>query len=135
MISSSGKALGVQAGDVDVHVGQVVRRMRELRGLSKAFVGREIGTTYQQVRKYESGQNRIERRGGYPLASYLIIQRSSKLLARTTSRRSKTIASASWTKTPRPLGRLYHSCTMAGTRSLFSKTTGFMKGYGFWVTK
>jgi transcriptional regulator with XRE-family HTH domain len=45
--------------NVDVEVGRLVRVQRIARGLSQTELGDEIGVTFQQVQKYESGANRI----------------------------------------------------------------------------
>jgi transcriptional regulator with XRE-family HTH domain len=58
---------------IDMHLGARLRGLRELRGMSLTAIGREIGTTYQQVRKYESGQNRISASTLYRLASLLSV--------------------------------------------------------------
>jgi DNA-binding XRE family transcriptional regulator len=45
--------------NVDVEVGRLVRVQRIMRGLSQTELGNQIGVTFQQVQKYESGANRI----------------------------------------------------------------------------
>ena len=45
--------------NVDVEVGRLVRVQRIARGLSQTELGNQIGVTFQQVQKYESGANRI----------------------------------------------------------------------------
>jgi transcriptional regulator with XRE-family HTH domain len=45
--------------NVDVEVGRLVRVQRISRGLSQTELGNQIGVTFQQVQKYESGANRI----------------------------------------------------------------------------
>lgn len=44
---------------VDLRVGQNVRRLRMLRGLSQTAVANAVGITFQQIQKYEKGTNRI----------------------------------------------------------------------------
>ncbi len=44
---------------VDVHVGKGVRSRRILRGMTQAVLAEQIGLTFQQLQKYESGANRI----------------------------------------------------------------------------
>jgi transcriptional regulator with XRE-family HTH domain len=48
-----------QPDNIDVEVGRLVRVQRIARGLSQTELGNEIGVTFQQVQKYESGANRI----------------------------------------------------------------------------
>lgn len=44
---------------VDVKVGENLRRVRKLRGLSQGELGERIGVTFQQMQKYEKGDNRV----------------------------------------------------------------------------
>ena len=43
----------------DVEVGRHVRALRMSRGLSQTELANQMGVTFQQVQKYESGANRI----------------------------------------------------------------------------
>jgi transcriptional regulator with XRE-family HTH domain len=47
------------ATSVDMHVGQRLRVRRSLLGLSQEKLAEYIGVTFQQIRKYERGMNRI----------------------------------------------------------------------------
>ena len=47
------------AGPIDRHVGAHVRRRREAIRLSQDALGELLGITFQQIQKYERGQNRI----------------------------------------------------------------------------
>ena len=44
---------------IDVHVGARVRLRRTLLGMSQEKLGEALGLTFQQVKKYERGVNRI----------------------------------------------------------------------------
>ena len=44
---------------IDFHVGQSNRARRRELGLSQTVLGNEIGVSFKQVQKYESGANRI----------------------------------------------------------------------------
>jgi transcriptional regulator with XRE-family HTH domain len=44
---------------VDVEIGQRLRDMRQLAGMSQSEVGAMIGVSFQQIQKYEAGKNRI----------------------------------------------------------------------------
>jgi len=44
---------------VDIHVGKRMRQRREMRGLPQKGLARQLGISFQQVQKYESGANRI----------------------------------------------------------------------------
>src|SRR5215471_5765809 len=48
-----------QPNNTDVEVGRLVRALRMSRGLSQTELGNQIGVTFQQVQKYETGGNRI----------------------------------------------------------------------------
>jgi transcriptional regulator with XRE-family HTH domain len=45
--------------NTDVELGRLVRVERIARGLSQTELGNQIGVTFQQIQKYESGTNRI----------------------------------------------------------------------------
>jgi transcriptional regulator with XRE-family HTH domain len=45
--------------NIDVEVGRLVRVHRIARGLSQTELAEQIGVTFQQIQKYESGANRI----------------------------------------------------------------------------
>lgn len=47
------------ADDVDAYVGARISLRRSALGLSQAALAQRIGVSFQQVQKYESGQNRI----------------------------------------------------------------------------
>jgi transcriptional regulator with XRE-family HTH domain len=44
---------------VDVHVGKNIRVFRLANRLSQMALGRAIGVTFQQIQKYEKGDNRV----------------------------------------------------------------------------
>ncbi len=44
---------------VDVHVGSRIRMRRTLLGMSQIVLGEKLGLTFQQVRRYERGANRV----------------------------------------------------------------------------
>lgn len=44
---------------VDIYVGKKVRHRRKLLGLTQQQLGSTVGIKFQQVQKYESGNNRI----------------------------------------------------------------------------
>lgn len=48
-----------KASDIDKHVGRQLRALRMERKLSQEMVGDFLGVTFQQVQKYERGDNRI----------------------------------------------------------------------------
>lgn len=44
---------------VDLAVGQKIRALRKLKGLSQSHLGDAIGVAFQQIQKYERGANRV----------------------------------------------------------------------------
>ena len=48
-----------EADEVDVYVGARISLRRSALGLSQSALAQKIGVSFQQVQKYETGQNRI----------------------------------------------------------------------------
>lgn len=46
-------------GETDVRIGASLRSIRTGRGVSLQWLGDQIGLTYQQIQKYETGANRL----------------------------------------------------------------------------
>ncbi len=44
---------------IDIHVGSRVRLRRNLLGMNQTDLGKAVGTSYQQIQKYERGVNRV----------------------------------------------------------------------------
>ncbi len=45
--------------EMSKEIGSRIRKLREIAGLSQEKLGEELGITFQQVQKYETGKNRI----------------------------------------------------------------------------
>ena len=45
--------------EIDQLVGQRIRACRTMQGLSQSDLGDAVGVRFQQIQKYESGQNRV----------------------------------------------------------------------------
>lgn len=56
---------------IDAHIGERLRILRTLAGLSQSELAHTIGVTYQQLQKYEYGRNRISACQIYLLARAL----------------------------------------------------------------
>jgi transcriptional regulator with XRE-family HTH domain len=56
---------------VDRHVGARLRLLRMQAGMSQEALGNRLGLTFQQVQKYEKGQNRIGASRLYQLSRIL----------------------------------------------------------------
>jgi transcriptional regulator with XRE-family HTH domain len=63
--------MAMTANEIDVHVGQRMRQLRECLGVSQGRLGRHLGLTFSQVQKYEKGTNRIGAGRLFLLASFL----------------------------------------------------------------
>lgn len=61
----------MSASEVDAHVGQRTRHLRETLGISQGTLGRHLGLTFSQVQKYEKGTNRIGAGRLYQIAEFL----------------------------------------------------------------
>lgn len=48
-----------EADALDRQIGARIRHVRKMRGLSQTQLGEAIGVTFQQVQKYERGDNRV----------------------------------------------------------------------------
>jgi transcriptional regulator with XRE-family HTH domain len=53
------KAKSRSAGPVDKYIGAQMRRRRIALGMSLAELAEKLGIAYQQVQKYEIGENRV----------------------------------------------------------------------------
>lgn len=53
------KRLKGQAGKIDAFIGKRLLQFRHMAGLSQGGLAETIGTTFQQIQKYEKGTNRI----------------------------------------------------------------------------
>ncbi|SLN30093.1 transcriptional repressor DicA [Roseivivax jejudonensis] len=56
---------------VDKCIGARVRAQRQARGLTQRDLGERLGVRFQQIQKYESGQNRISAAQMWRIASVL----------------------------------------------------------------
>ncbi len=57
--------------EIDIVIGQNIRKIREDNGLSQCDLADMIGVTYQQIQKYENAQNRIAASRLYILSKVL----------------------------------------------------------------
>ncbi|MBB3936111.1 helix-turn-helix domain-containing protein [Aureimonas phyllosphaerae] len=58
---------------IDTRIGSRLRAAREMRRMTLGQVGRSMGLTYQQIRKYESGENRLSASRLYHLSVLLSV--------------------------------------------------------------
>lgn len=59
---------------VDVHVGKKIREVRLLRGLTQVKVAEQLGLSFQQLQKYETGYNRVSASKMFEIAQLLNVQ-------------------------------------------------------------
>ena len=59
---------------VDVHVGRQLRLARKNRNLSQEALAGALGLTFQQVQKYERGDNRLSASKMYAAAHFLRVE-------------------------------------------------------------
>lgn len=53
----------INPSEFDIKIGKKIKSIRKLKGYSQARLGRELGVSWQQVQKYESGKNKISLEG------------------------------------------------------------------------
>ncbi|MEM7237196.1 MAG: helix-turn-helix domain-containing protein [Pseudomonadota bacterium] len=59
--------------EIDAHIGGRVRLRRTIMNVSQEQLGSALGLTFQQVQKYERGQNRIGAGRLYHIARFLAV--------------------------------------------------------------
>ena len=57
--ASRGRTPDGQPNPIDVHVGSRIRLRREFVNLTQTQLSEKVGISFQQIQKYEMGQNRI----------------------------------------------------------------------------
>jgi len=62
---------GRRPSPIDLHVGERVRLRRRLLGVAQDQLADDLGLTFQQVQKYERGENRISASKLYQIATLL----------------------------------------------------------------
>lgn len=58
---------------VDIHVGQKLKQLRILRGMTQTDVAEGLNISFQQVQKYELGRNRISASKLFELSHILMV--------------------------------------------------------------
>lgn len=57
--------------DIDSHIGARLRKLRQQEGISAAALAEAIGSTQQQISRYENGQNKLGAAQLYRFSQYL----------------------------------------------------------------
>lgn len=65
------------AGPIDLHIGERIREARKAIGMNQTDLGAAVGTTFQQIQKYERGVNRIAASRLYEMCKVLKIDMMS----------------------------------------------------------
>ena len=60
-----------RADKVDAHVGHRIRLRRTLIGMTQEGLGEAVGLTFQQIQKYENGDNRVSASRLYAISQAL----------------------------------------------------------------
>jgi transcriptional regulator with XRE-family HTH domain len=60
-----------KAHKVDIHVGEKIRERRLVQGLTQVQVATELGISFQQMQKYETGYNRVSSSKLFEIANFL----------------------------------------------------------------
>jgi transcriptional regulator with XRE-family HTH domain len=63
--------LSKQPDPVDIHVGKRIKLRRTMLKISQDQLANEIGVTFQQVQKYESGHNRVSASRLFNIANFM----------------------------------------------------------------
>lgn len=56
---------------IDLHVGKRIRFKRKMIGLTQSDLGGKVDLTFQQIQKYEKGENRVSASKLYQIAQIL----------------------------------------------------------------
>ncbi len=59
---------------IDDFVAQKIRKSRLMRGLTQSALAAQIGCSFQQLQKYEAGQNRVSASRLYQIATALDVE-------------------------------------------------------------
>ena len=59
--------------EIDLHVGNRLRRRRRLMGLTQQQLGDQVGIRFQQIQKYECGANRVSASRLFELSEALCV--------------------------------------------------------------
>lgn len=71
-MTKRGRPTGKSTPDpVDIHVGKRIKLRRTIMSVSQDQLAGDIGVTFQQVQKYESGYNRVSASRLYDIAAVL----------------------------------------------------------------
>ena len=68
---NTGTEVSKQPDPVDVHVGKRIKLRRTMLKVSQDQLANEIGVTFQQIQKYESGHNRVSASRLFDISTFL----------------------------------------------------------------
>ena len=61
----------IKSNEIDLHVGQRLKKRRERLGLKQNGLAKQLNVSYQQIQKYEKGENKIPAGRLYQIAQIL----------------------------------------------------------------
>ena len=61
---------GQRLSDLDAVIGQNLRALRQAHGMPQAALAKKLGVTFQQLQKYEKGENRLSAARLYALIRF-----------------------------------------------------------------
>ncbi len=61
---------------VDIHVGKRIKEIRTVRSLTQSNVAEQLGISFQQLQKYETGANRVSASRMFELSKLLEVSPS-----------------------------------------------------------
>lgn len=64
-------AKSIKSTDIDAHVSRRFRELRKAGGMTQQRLAAKVGVSWQQIQKYDSGQNRISAGRLYAIARAL----------------------------------------------------------------
>lgn len=84
----------LKSKEIDVVLGNLIKRHRKAAGLSQAELGQSAGITFQQIQKYESGQNRVSVSRLFQLAETLGLEPAAVVTEVQSATRARSVPAA-----------------------------------------
>ena len=70
----NGEGGGRRPNEIDRHVGRQIRMLRKERRITQQGLGDAVGVSFKQIRKYESGENRVSAGMLYSFSQFLNVK-------------------------------------------------------------
>ena len=72
--ASNSESGGRRPNEIDRHVGRQIRALRKERRITQQGLGDAVGVSFKQIRKYESGENRVSAGMLYAFGRFLNVK-------------------------------------------------------------